>query len=86
MTQYQCSRCMALYTPAQGASTAFCPACSTAVQTTYSDGVRHRNAILAGSLNELPTNDREHREVRRAIKRRLNPQTKDTIMPNWRNQ
>jgi len=86
MTQHQCCKCQGLFRSAPGTSTAFCPACSTAMDTAYADGVRHRNAILAGSPNELPENDREHREVRQAIKRRLNPQSKDTNMPNWRDR
>ncbi len=84
--QRQCCKCQGLYTPVQGASAAFCAACSTAMQTAYNDGVRHRNAILAGSPNELPENDREHREVRQAIRRHLNPQSKDTNLSTWRDK
>ena len=85
MMKEQCCKCMALYTPVLGSSMIHCPMCEVAQRNAAADAERHRKAILAGSPTETPENDREHREVRRAIKRRLSTEP-DTHMPNWRDK
>lgn len=86
MYRTNCAKCLVVYTVTPCSNVGFCKGCLLAMQADAREAERHNNAIKAGDVNEIPQNDREHREVRQAIKRRLNPETKDTNMPTWRDK
>lgn len=71
MYPQRCSRCPAEYTIVPGEPSAFCPQCRLDIASESAAATVHRQKILAGDINEEPQNDTEQREVRRAIRKRL---------------
>ncbi len=83
MYRTNCAKCGTVYTVTPCSNAAFCKGCLLAMQGECREIERHNAAIKAGDVNEVPQNDREHREVRQAIKRRLNTEP-DTRLSTWR--
>ena len=82
--QRTCAKCGDFFTPVLGGNYGFCPCCVVALRNDSADAARYQRRIAAGDINVRPLNKADAAKNRRAIRKRLNPETKDTNLKTWR--
>ena len=83
-----CCRCTAHYAPSEDpdANATFCGSCSRKLETLAREAETYQLQIRSGSVNVTPLNEADARTNREAIRKRLDPATKDTQMKTWRDK
>ncbi len=81
-----CCRCTGRYAPSEDpdASASFCGPCSRKLKTLASEAETYQLLIRSGDVNVKPLSEADARTNRQAIRKRLDPATKDTQMKTWR--
>lgn len=81
MMKSMCSMCVKPFTPAPGIPSAFCGPCIAKINADALEAESYESRIKNGDINVVPINAADAKRVRQAIRKRLDPKTRDTQYP-----